>query len=146
MRDADGKEYRSERQTIALCRCGGSTTKPFCDGTHSKIGFAAASLVTILLVLNWRRFPAVAVAWVCYVLTLAPSSGVVRTILAVRIVSDPPSSDRSTVMTPCSPMRFAMKFGVSFVTTTPLPSCRSAHERQSFCTTTQTCPWPTSPL
>jgi CDGSH-type Zn-finger protein len=42
--DADEKEYDlSDRgETIVLCRCGGSTTKPFCDGTHSRIGFAAA--------------------------------------------------------------------------------------------------------
>jgi CDGSH-type Zn-finger protein len=24
---------------IALCRCGGSSTKPFCDGTHKRNGF-----------------------------------------------------------------------------------------------------------
>ena len=40
--DWDGNEYRIERRPIALCRCGASTTKPFCDGTHSKIGFHAA--------------------------------------------------------------------------------------------------------
>jgi CDGSH-type Zn-finger protein len=41
--DADGNEYDvSGRKSIALCRCGGSTTKPFCDGTHSKAGFEAA--------------------------------------------------------------------------------------------------------
>jgi CDGSH-type Zn-finger protein len=42
--DADDREYDLAQQgeTIALCRCGGSTTKPFCDGTHSRIGFEAA--------------------------------------------------------------------------------------------------------
>lgn len=41
--DADGNAYDvSDRQTVFLCRCGGSTTKPFCDGTHSRTGFAAA--------------------------------------------------------------------------------------------------------
>jgi CDGSH iron-sulfur domain-containing protein 3 len=40
--DAEGNEFRADRSTVALCRCGRSMTKPFCDGTHSKIGFRAA--------------------------------------------------------------------------------------------------------
>lgn len=40
--DASGQAFETERETIALCRCGGSTNKPFCDGAHSKIGFQAA--------------------------------------------------------------------------------------------------------
>ena len=41
--DADGNEYPLEPgKKYNLCRCGGSTNKPFCDGTHSKIGFQAA--------------------------------------------------------------------------------------------------------
>ena len=41
--DADGNEYQvPEGESIVLCRCGGSKTKPFCDKTHSKIGFEAA--------------------------------------------------------------------------------------------------------
>lgn len=43
--DAEGNEFDlTAKARISLCRCGGSTTKPFCDGTHSKTGFSGAEL------------------------------------------------------------------------------------------------------
>lgn len=36
--DAEGNRFEIKNQ-FALCRCGGSARKPFCDGTHAKNGF-----------------------------------------------------------------------------------------------------------
>ena len=41
--DQDGVEIDPGRQTIALCRCGKSGIKPFCDGAHKRSGFSAPS-------------------------------------------------------------------------------------------------------
>ncbi|MFL6539286.1 MAG: CDGSH iron-sulfur domain-containing protein [Chthoniobacterales bacterium] len=41
LKDSNGNSYPAEKR-MALCRCGASTEKPFCDGSHSKIGFQAA--------------------------------------------------------------------------------------------------------
>jgi CDGSH-type Zn-finger protein len=41
--DQEGEEIPTHRKTIALCRCGRSRTKPFCDGTHKVIRFQAPS-------------------------------------------------------------------------------------------------------
>ncbi len=40
--DCDGQPIESRRKTVALCRCGKSRLRPFCDGTHKLIGFRAA--------------------------------------------------------------------------------------------------------
>ncbi|WP_349897619.1 CDGSH iron-sulfur domain-containing protein [Parafrigoribacterium soli] len=35
----DGDPVERRRETVALCRCGVSNIKPYCDGTHKSIGF-----------------------------------------------------------------------------------------------------------
>ncbi|MFB7250190.1 CDGSH iron-sulfur domain-containing protein [Microbacterium sp. NPDC056234] len=39
LRTPDGEPVQRNRRTVALCRCGLSAIKPFCDGTHKAAGF-----------------------------------------------------------------------------------------------------------
>jgi CDGSH-type Zn-finger protein len=44
LRAVDGQEMETPGRTVALCRCGRSAVKPFCDGTHKRsraVGAAA---------------------------------------------------------------------------------------------------------
>jgi CDGSH-type Zn-finger protein len=42
--DTEGNKITVDKPRLALCRCGASSNKPFCDGTLSIIGFQAAEL------------------------------------------------------------------------------------------------------
>ena len=44
--DTEGDEIDPGRRTVALCRCGKSGIKPFCDGTHKLTGFRSGSAPT----------------------------------------------------------------------------------------------------
>ena len=40
--DASGEEIERHRETVALCRCGGTAIPPWCDGTHKVNGYRSA--------------------------------------------------------------------------------------------------------
>ena len=41
--DQDGNPIDPGRETVALCRCGKSRIRPFCDGSHKLVRFSAPS-------------------------------------------------------------------------------------------------------
>jgi CDGSH-type Zn-finger protein len=43
LRDQDGNDIAVDREIVALCRCGKSRIRPFCDGTHKLVRFRAPS-------------------------------------------------------------------------------------------------------
>lgn len=40
LRTSSGRELTLQQPVVALCRCGGSANKPFCDGSHWSNGFS----------------------------------------------------------------------------------------------------------
>jgi CDGSH-type Zn-finger protein len=43
--DEDGNSTEGSRKAVALCRCGGSKNKPYCDSTHKTNGFTAPEVL-----------------------------------------------------------------------------------------------------
>ena len=41
--DQDGNAVDPGREVVALCRCGKSRIRPFCDGSHKLVDFRAPS-------------------------------------------------------------------------------------------------------
>jgi CDGSH-type Zn-finger protein len=69
LRDQKGRPIELGRRTVALCRCGKSRMRPFCDGTHRLVAFRAPSAAED----PWTQQPAAAPA---------PSPGSERPALA----------------------------------------------------------------
>ena len=47
--DENGQEQRTTGEDVALCRCGHSAKKPFCDGSHRRLDFKAPLLYLHLI-------------------------------------------------------------------------------------------------
>jgi CDGSH-type Zn-finger protein len=47
--DQHGNDFplNPDKPTVALCRCGQSSKKPFCDGTHNRCGFQSVEIAVV---------------------------------------------------------------------------------------------------
>jgi CDGSH-type Zn-finger protein len=60
LRSSSGSSLPTQ-PVVALCRCGGSANKPFCDGTHQRNGFTGARLATSSTVRTDFRAPGITI-------------------------------------------------------------------------------------
>ena len=60
--DSDNQPVAMQKDVIALCRCGASENKPFCDGTHKDIGFTSKKERTQTIILQSVRLGDIGIA------------------------------------------------------------------------------------